>query len=131
MQIICSICSPKADFKVFASASNVNEAPNYIPAAPILLPDGDGVWKQVSDFIIRLLILFYFDFLSNFANLLSFCFRSQLHRFREELRLLRDLKLRAYMVDYGPKEKNLILRLSPVTLIPMLQVLSLLCLFYT
>ncbi|MBA0740218.1 hypothetical protein Gogos_013437, partial [Gossypium gossypioides] len=45
--IISSICSPKADFKVFASASNVNEAPNYIPAAPILLPDGDGVWKQI------------------------------------------------------------------------------------
>ncbi|MBA0637622.1 hypothetical protein Godav_029661 [Gossypium davidsonii] len=46
-KIISSICSPKADFKVFASASNVNEAPNYIPAAPILLPDGDGVWKQI------------------------------------------------------------------------------------
>ncbi|XVE96837.1 hypothetical protein REPUB_Repub02eG0257500 [Reevesia pubescens] len=40
-----SICSSKADFKVFATASNVNEASNYIPAAPILLPD--GVWKQI------------------------------------------------------------------------------------
>ncbi|XP_022742155.1 arginine biosynthesis bifunctional protein ArgJ, chloroplastic-like isoform X3 [Durio zibethinus] len=45
LQIISSICSSKADFKVFAAASNVNEASNYIPAAPILLPD--GVWKQI------------------------------------------------------------------------------------
>ncbi|XVF55327.1 hypothetical protein PTKIN_Ptkin06aG0028200 [Pterospermum kingtungense] len=45
LQIIGSICRSKADFKVFAVSSNVNEASNYIPAAPILLPD--GVWKQI------------------------------------------------------------------------------------
>ncbi|KAK6290423.1 hypothetical protein POUND7_001964 [Theobroma cacao] len=44
-KIISSICSSKADFKVFAAASDVNEASSYIPAAPILLPD--GVWKQI------------------------------------------------------------------------------------
>ncbi|XVE61843.1 hypothetical protein DITRI_Ditri06bG0071400 [Diplodiscus trichospermus] len=44
-KIVSSICSSKVDFKVFSAASNVNEASNYIPAAPILLPD--GVWKQI------------------------------------------------------------------------------------
>ncbi|XVF55324.1 hypothetical protein PTKIN_Ptkin06aG0028000 [Pterospermum kingtungense] len=44
-KIIGSICWSKADFKVFAVSSNVNEASNYLPAAPILLPD--GVWKQI------------------------------------------------------------------------------------
>lgn len=39
-----------------------------------------------------------------------------------ELLQLRDLKLRAYMEGYAPKEKNLILPLSLATLMPLSQV---------
>ncbi|EEF31042.1 arginine biosynthesis bifunctional protein ArgJ, chloroplastic [Ricinus communis] len=35
----------KREFKVFALASSVNEASNYIPAAPILIPEGP--WNQI------------------------------------------------------------------------------------
>ncbi|GMI71331.1 hypothetical protein HRI_000802400 [Hibiscus trionum] len=45
LQIVSSVCSSKADFKLSASSSNVSESSYYMPAAPILLPD--GVWKQI------------------------------------------------------------------------------------
>ncbi|PSS09889.1 Arginine biosynthesis bifunctional protein ArgJ beta chain like [Actinidia chinensis var. chinensis] len=40
-----SFCSLRRDFRVFAVASTANEAWNYIPAAPIFLPEGS--WKQI------------------------------------------------------------------------------------
>ncbi|PSS23745.1 Arginine biosynthesis bifunctional protein ArgJ beta chain like [Actinidia chinensis var. chinensis] len=41
-----SICSLRRDFRVFVVASTMNEeAWNYIPAAPIFLPEGP--WKQI------------------------------------------------------------------------------------
>ncbi|GKV05779.1 hypothetical protein SLEP1_g17748 [Rubroshorea leprosula] len=40
-----SFCPVKRDFRVCSVASSVNEASNYIPAAPIFLPEGP--WKQI------------------------------------------------------------------------------------
>ncbi|XWS67023.1 hypothetical protein CRYUN_Cryun05aG0250700 [Craigia yunnanensis] len=51
-----------------------------------------------------------------YQQLLFFSLAEYGSRFRGELLRLRDLKLRAYMADYAPKEKNLILRLSLATL---------------
>ena len=35
-------------FRIFAMSTSVSEASNYIPVAPIFLPDGP--WKQVRNF---------------------------------------------------------------------------------
>ena len=48
LQRLNSFCSLRRDFRVFAVASTDNEAWNYIPAAPIFLPEGS--WKQVRNF---------------------------------------------------------------------------------
>ncbi|KAJ4704702.1 Arginine biosynthesis bifunctional protein ArgJ, chloroplastic [Melia azedarach] len=44
-KIIIPSGSSQRDFRISAVMSNLNEASNYIPAAPILLPDGP--WKQI------------------------------------------------------------------------------------
>ncbi|GFZ02302.1 arginine biosynthesis protein ArgJ family [Actinidia rufa] len=54
LQRLNSFCSLRRDFRVFAVASTANEAWNYIPAAPIFLPEGS--WKQVRNFCSVLII---------------------------------------------------------------------------
>ncbi|XP_058003100.1 arginine biosynthesis bifunctional protein ArgJ, chloroplastic isoform X2 [Hevea brasiliensis] len=44
-KILSSFSLSKRDFKVFAVASGVNEGFNYIPAAPIFIPEGP--WKEI------------------------------------------------------------------------------------
>lgn len=44
-QSLNSVGYSRRDLRVFAVASTANEAWNYIPAAPIYLPEGP--WKQV------------------------------------------------------------------------------------
>ncbi|KAH7553680.1 hypothetical protein JRO89_XS12G0042100 [Xanthoceras sorbifolium] len=44
-QILSSFGSCKRDIRVFAMSSNLKEASNYIPPAPIFLPEGP--WKQI------------------------------------------------------------------------------------
>jgi hypothetical protein len=50
LQVLRSFGLSKRNFKVFAvaasSSSSMSEASNYIPAAPIFLPEGP--WQQVS-----------------------------------------------------------------------------------
>ncbi|KAJ9186224.1 hypothetical protein P3X46_005751 [Hevea brasiliensis] len=44
-KILSPFSLTKRDFKVFAVASSVNEPSNYIPAAPIFIPEGP--WKEI------------------------------------------------------------------------------------
>ncbi|KAI3799465.1 hypothetical protein L1987_34763 [Smallanthus sonchifolius] len=45
-KLLGSFTSPKRDFRVFSMTSVVKEASNFIPAAPIFLPEGP--WKQIA-----------------------------------------------------------------------------------
>ncbi|CAI9273368.1 unnamed protein product [Lactuca saligna] len=44
-KLLGSFASPKRDFRVFSMSTDVKEASNFIPAAPIFLPEGP--WKQI------------------------------------------------------------------------------------
>ncbi|KAL7614500.1 hypothetical protein Lser_V15G08503 [Lactuca serriola] len=44
-KLLGSFASPKRDFRVFSMSIDVKEASNFIPAAPIFLPEGP--WKQI------------------------------------------------------------------------------------
>ncbi|XP_024976011.1 arginine biosynthesis bifunctional protein ArgJ, chloroplastic [Cynara cardunculus var. scolymus] len=44
-KLLGSFASPKRDFRVYAMSAVANDASNFIPAAPIFLPEGP--WKQI------------------------------------------------------------------------------------
>lgn len=54
----------RREFRVISASATVKEASNYIPAAPILLPEGP--WKQVMNLISETELLFVMKY--HFTN---------------------------------------------------------------